>query len=233
MRDNQESNYGDLRYEKKFIITDLELSEIEHLIKLSPVIFHKIFYERRVNNIYMDSIDFENYHENIAGISKRIKIRVRWYGNLFGPIKSPFLEIKTKEGELGKKLSFPLKPFILDKNFSRGLLMRVFRKSDLPKWLLEKLKLFNPTLLNSYKREYFIHFDKKHRITLDKDFVFFRIKNINNSFKEKISDKETYIFELKYSFKDSKKAEQIIQHFPFRLTASSKYVFGIKLLDCS
>ena len=231
MKDNQELNYDDLRYEKKFIITELDLAEIEHLIKLSPVIFHKIFYERRVNNIYMDSIDYDNYYENIAGISKRTKIRIRWYGDLFGGIKSPILEIKTKEGELGKKLSFPLKPFILDQNFSNDLLRRVFRKSDLPKWLEEKLKLYIPILLNSYKREYFVHFDKKHRITLDKDFIFFRIKNINNSFREKISDKETYIFELKYSFKDSRKAEQIIQHFPFRLTASSKYVFGMNLLE--
>ncbi len=193
--------------------------------------FSEIFYERRVNNIYLDSIDLKNYKENLAGISQRIKIRIRWYGKVFGIIKNPVLELKIKNNELGKKLSFPLKSFILDKKFSAKLLQKVFLESNLPKWLIEELRLYSPSLLNSYKRKYFISADKKYRITLDRYQIFFRIKNGENFFREKIINKETYILELKYSSKDYGKTESITKYFPFRFTANSKYVCGIDLLD--
>ena len=32
-----------------------------------------------VNSIYLDSINFDNYNENLAGLSKRSKARIRWY----------------------------------------------------------------------------------------------------------------------------------------------------------
>lgn len=221
----------DLRYEKKFVISELPSHEIEHLIKHNSAVFSEIFYERRVNNIYLDSIGCENYQDHLAGTSQRLKIRIRWYGKIFGLIKNPILELKIKKNDLGKKSFFQLNPFILDKNFSGRLLQKVFLKSDLPEWLIEKLKLYHPTLLNSYKRRYFISFDKKHRITLDKNQIFFRIKDIDNSFKERITNNETYVLEMKYSLKDYEKAANIMQEFPFRLTANSKYLSGIELFD--
>jgi len=226
--DINEKELGSLRYEKKFVITELSSGEIEHLIKFSPAIFSEIFYERRVNNIYLDSIDYENYRDNLAGNADRIKIRIRWYGKIFDLVKNPVLELKIKNNELGRKISFPLKLFVLDKNFSLDLLQENFSKSNLPRWLIEKLKLYQFSLLDSYKRRYFISADKDLRITFDRDLIFFRIKNKNNSFKEKIINKENYILELKYLFKDY---EKVKDYFPFRIVANSKYVFGVNLLD--
>ena len=225
------SKLKNLRYERKFVISELHSYEIENLIKHHPAMFSEIFYERRVNNIYLDSMGRENYQEHLAGASQRLKIRIRWYGKVFGIIKNPILELKIKKNELGKKSFFQLKPFILDKDFSVKLLQKVFLKSDLPKWLIEKLRLYHPTLLNSYKRKYFISFDKKHRITLDKNQIFFKIKDIGNSFKERIANNDSCVLEVKYSLKDYKKAANIMQKFPFRLTANSKYLSGIDLFD--
>ena len=42
------------RYETKFSIMDLNFYEIENIIRTHPAIFNKIFYKRRVNNIYFD-----------------------------------------------------------------------------------------------------------------------------------------------------------------------------------
>ncbi len=217
------------RYERKFVISELNSYEIEHLIRHNPAIFSEIFYERMVNNIYLDSIDLKNYNENLIGISNRIKIRIRWYGGVFGIIKKPVLELKVKNNELGRKLSFPLKGFILDKKFSLNLLQKVFSKSNLPKWLVERLKLYSPSLLNSYKRKYFISANKKYRITLDKDQIFYKIKNRNNFFKEKITNKKICILEIKYALEDYKRAANITRYFPFRLIANSKYVNGMDL----
>jgi len=219
------------RYEKKFVILELEPCEIEYLIKNNPAMFSEIFYERRVNNIYLDSMDLKSYKENLAGVSERTKIRIRWYGKIFGLIKKPILELKIKKNELGRKLSFPLDSFILDKNFSLELLRKVFLKSNLPRWLTEQLKLCHPTLLNSYKRKYFISSDKKHRITLDKDQIFFRIKSGNNLFNEKIRDRKICILEIKNLLKDYEKTKNITEYLPFRLVANSKYIKGIDLLE--
>ena len=63
------------RYERKFIV-ELDAEEIEYLIKHHPFMFSEIFYKRNVNNIYLDSVDLQNYKENLAGDSERVKIRV-------------------------------------------------------------------------------------------------------------------------------------------------------------
>jgi len=224
-------NFEDLRYEKKFVISELELQELEHLIKSNSVMFSEIFHERTVNNIYLDSYDFRNYNENLDGVSQRLKIRIRWYGEIFTIIQDPVLELKMKCNELGKKWSFPLKSFSFDKNFSLELLQQIFSKSNLPAGLAEKLKSYHPTLLNSYTRKYFVSASKKHRITLDRNQVFLRIREQNNLFNEKIVNKDEYILELKYSSKDYRETESILQELPLRVIAHSKYVEGIKLLN--
>lgn len=223
---------GDFRYEKKSAISELSYGEIENLIQHHPSVFSKIFYERTINNIYLDSVDLENYHDNLAGVSQRIKVRVRWYGKMFGLIKNPVLEIKIRNHELIRKLSFKLQSFFLDKNFSHfDLQKEVFAKSNLPSWLIMKLKLLCPVLLNSYKRKYFLSSDKACRITLDRDLRLLKIKSRQNAFNEKLLDKQTKILEIKFAEDYLDKAAHLINKFPFRITANSKYVFGIDLLD--
>jgi len=97
--------------------------------------------------------------------------------------------------------------------------------------LIEELKFYYPTIINSYKRKYFVSSDKKYRITIDWDQYFFRIGSLNNFFKEKVRDQMTCILEIKYSLEDEKSVSLITQHFPFRLIANSKYVKGIDALD--
>jgi SPX domain protein involved in polyphosphate accumulation len=217
------------RYEQKFVISELNFHEIEHLIKHHPKIFSEIFKVRQINNIYLDSVDLENYNHNIDGVAQRIKIRVRWYGKTFGLVNKPFLEIKIKENQIMKKITFPLGKFIFDKEFSSKSLKGLFANSSLQGFLVEKLKSYSPTLLNSYNRKYFISSDKKHRITLDWDQTFFSIGNKNNSFNEQIKDRANSILEIKSSLENHQSSLEIGQHFPFRLIANSKYVCGINI----
>jgi hypothetical protein len=151
---------------------------------------------------------------------------------LIGLIENPVLELKIKNNELGKKLLFPLKPFRLDSNFSVDYLYNeVFLKSNLPKWLIEELKFRYTALLNSYERKYFMCADKTHRITLDYNLIFFKIKQKDNTFNEKIMDNKNIILELKYERKDDEKTSDLTNYFPFRLSKNSKYVSGIDLLN--
>ena len=233
MKEDISKEIEEYRYERKFITEVLDKKELELLIKQNPSMFSEVFYERQVNNIYFDSLDLKNYYENIAGNSQRLKIRIRWYGEMFGVIKEPILELKIKNNELGRKMSFPLKPFLFEENFSLYSLRKVFSQSRIPRWLEESLKLYFPTLLNSYSRRYFISADKKYRITLDYNQNFWRIKKDNNKFNEKVSKGHLYVIEVKCFAKDYKKIPFITNDFPLRLTANSKYVFGIDLLEVS
>ncbi len=220
------------RYERKAALTDMDEKEFENILKEHPAIFSESFSERKINNMYFDSLNLRNYNEHINGENERLKIRIRWYGSLFGEIKKPMLEIKTKNRELGQKISFPLNSFMLNKLFSyKTLYEEMIKKSNLPKWTCEMMAGVSPILLNSYKRRYFMSADKKYRITLDKDMLFYRINASNNLFIDRIDDKELLLVELKYSDAEHAKAHLITQHFPFRFVANSKYLSGINLLD--
>ncbi|TSD02565.1 MAG: hypothetical protein Athens071416_630 [Parcubacteria group bacterium Athens0714_16] len=229
-------SFEKFEYERKFVISEITKQEIECVLKLHPAMFSEILYHGRKSNtkqnsIYLDTLGSEDYQNHVSGISQRLKIRIRWYGDLFGVINGK-LEVKIKNNELRDKLLFPLKPFILSKYFSSAYLQKeVFAKSNLPYWLIEELKLRRPVLLTSYKRKYFISADKKYRLTLDTEMKYLRIKDRNNLFLDEIKDPYSSILELKYSVKDYKGAEEITQHFPFRLIASSKFIKGIELLD--
>ena len=147
----------DFRFERKYVVPEMSPDRIKHLILHHPAMFSEVFHKRNVNNIYLDFHGMRNYHENIAGQSQRIKIRIRWYGELFGEIKKPILELKIKNGELGRKRSFKLQPFALDKIFSFEKLQKeVFEKSNLPVIIMELLKMSCPVLLSSYARRYFL-----------------------------------------------------------------------------
>jgi hypothetical protein len=221
-------NPTSFRYERKFLISELDRYEIESLVKLHPAIFSEIHHQRFVNNIYFDTINLSNYFDNVIGVTQRLKVRIRWYGGLLGFIEKPVLELKIKKGFLGGKLRFPLDSFYLDSSYSLKAQQEIFAKSSVPDVLLNHLKSLNFTLLNRYSRKYFESADHKFRITIDFDMVFHKIDYTNNSLIEKIVDYNNTILELKYSDKDDDEARYITNYFPFRMTKSSKYVSGIE-----
>ena len=68
------------RYERKFFISNSTLYEIKSLIKLHPACFKEAFPQRRVNNIYFDSLGLENYLDNKFYL---LQLRVSSLNNYF------------------------------------------------------------------------------------------------------------------------------------------------------
>jgi len=225
---NQVNHY---RYERKFIVPDnYSVNEIEHQIKSNSSLFREVFHERQVNNIYFDTWKHTNYHDNVIGISHRKKIRIRWYGETFGRVENPVLEIKIKKGLIGDKWTFKMNPFTLNDQFSGMYIQGIFKDSEIPLPILEDLKMNVPTLLNSYQRKYFISADKRFRITLDFHLKYYNMEVKHNNF-NKIPEKDpNKIVEMKYSQSDDNDAKKITSQFSFRLHKNSKYVNGIYAL---
>jgi len=219
------------RYERKFIISNTDEKKVEHYIKLHPKMFFEIYHERYVNNIYFDSHELQNYYDNINGVFDRIKARIRWYGNLFGEVKKPVIELKIKKGSLGRKFQRNLNPFTLSNQICRKEIADIFKKSNIPNVIYSKLLSLKPTLLNRYKRKYYLSSDKNYRITTDSAQEFYRIEYGKNSFLNRIFINSDIIFELKYDKNYDNEASGITNHFLFRLTKNSKYINGIELIN--
>ncbi len=215
------------RFERKFIAENIESYNVELFLKMNPFSFNEIFHERYINNIYLDTPRLDFYYDNVAGSHNRIKFRIRWYGNMFGLIEKPILEIKIKKGNVGTKKSFFLKKFTFTENFDFKILNDIFNNSNLPNEVLLKLKNLSPSLINRYKRKYFSTFNEKYRITLDKNIEYMPV-NTKNFTHFCYNDYNKIVVELKYNNKDNKFADSISQHIPFRLTKNSKYVSGIE-----
>ncbi len=221
-------NESNCRYERKFVIVDLTKEDVESLIKLHPALFSEIYHQRFVNNIYFDSHHLSHYYDNINGSVRRLKVRIRWYGELFGKINNPVLEIKMKNGLLGHKATFSIQSMQFNDDFDFRNLVDDLNRSDIPEDLKLELKNLKASLLNRYSRKYFLSADGKFRMTLDTDLISYRIDHFNNSFLHQTDHKNIVILELKYGQDMDDHADLIVRHFPFRLTKSSKYVSGIE-----
>ncbi len=219
------------RFERKFIAENIDIKSVEKIIKLHPALFSDIHSQRFINNIYFDSPSLENYYDNIFGKSYREKFRIRWYGNLFGNIENPVLEIKIKSGQIGDKLSYKLPSFTFTKHFDSNILSDILKKTNLPEDIFAKLFHSIPTLVNRYSRKYYNDFSRKYRLTTDTELEYFRINSGKNFINEKIQEKDKIIIELKYNFDADKEAAKITNNLPFRLTKNSKYVNGIEFFN--
>ncbi len=219
------------RKERKFLVKGVNAPAMEFFVKGHPAMFSQPFPPRYINNVYFDSQRFGNYGDNVVGAKNRTKFRIRWYGDQFGRIEKPVLEIKIKKGLAGAKRHYRLVPFTFEAGFDQRSFDQVFDQSNLPTEVREMLSHQSPTLVNRYFRKYYLSADRRFRLTLDTRLQFVRIGRYQNSFMQRIKVDNQVIIELKYDIEHDLDAKQISNQFPFRLTKSSKYVSGIDHLD--
>lgn len=215
------------RYERKFAIAGAALAEIEHRVRHHSALFFPEYAPRIVNNIYFDTPDLRNFHQNVAGHSQRAKLRARWYGPLFGPVPQPVLEQKCKRGYLGTKQSARLMPFEFGQQVSATSVRCWLEASALPELLRHEIHQAEPTLVNQYRRQYFRSRDRRVRLTIDSQLEFYRFQRHANFFRARIAVPALVVLELKYVDAASEAAAAIANDLPFRLTRMSKYVFGL------
>jgi SPX domain protein involved in polyphosphate accumulation len=221
------------RYERKFHVMELTRPQVESLVRLNPAMFSEIYHRRWVNNIYLDTWSMVSYHENLIGCSRsRAKYRIRWYGDLSGRVAQPILELKVKRGEVNRKDSFPLEPFVVDEHLSPRTLHDLFRAAALPTALRNDLLKLRPVLVNRYRRSYFLAADRRFRLTMDSDITYYDASDECQLLRFHWFDPASVVLELKYPVEAAQYADRISQHFPFRLTRNSKYMTGVEQVRC-
>ena len=203
------------RYERKFIINNLTIPEIENLLRNSSLKFKKDFPQRKVNSIYFDDYNSNSILENLDGNNFKTKFRLRWYGNK-KIIESPTLELKKKESYINNKKLFKILNFKKTK----------FSKENISS-ILKKLKkdynfLLNKSAISSthYDRLYFVSSQNNIRATIDSNINYFDIKNYISFNKYS----KSVVLEIKYFNNSDKIVRQSLENISFRVSKNSKYL---------
>jgi hypothetical protein len=222
-----------VRKEKKYTFSVNDIDEVRSYLLNSDIALRPAYENRYVNSIYLDSINFDNYNENLAGLSKRSKARIRWYSREKCQSVSSdtefTLEVKLRSNVLGDKLSYPFKLPDNNQGLRTNALINYVRKV-IPIEFLPFIEHCNDfTLLVSYLREYYEDFSNKIRCTLDTEITF--SKPLMNVFDIRTSPKykvEYGVLELKYP----SLVEKELNHFNFdniKISPGrhSKYAVGL------
>jgi hypothetical protein len=216
------------RYERKLVAEKTSRKVCELIVKQNQAFFSETFPARKVNNIYFDTPGMDCYFDNLFGVGNRWKVRIRWYDELFGEIKSPVLEFKIKKGFTGTKKSYELPPLEINPiNFECNSWKTYFARADLPDETLAKLTGLQPVLLNNYDRSYFESRNRRFRVTVDDQMEYYNLRPSWNHFLHVHKEHLKSVIELKYDELWEEEAEYITNEFPFRIDKNSKYIAGI------
>ena len=176
---------NNLRIEKKFIFGKYQNDFVEKLLLINN--FSKIYPDREISSVYLDTLNFDSAKDNINGVNERKKIRIRWYNN---DLEKIYLEEKNKR-------NFYVWKNILKMNISTD-------KNSLIDDLKKNFNMLNNTsnsnhncnfiLKTNYKRNYWISDNKKIRATIDTEINASPVKNMTN-----IIELPETILEFKFS----------------------------------
>ena len=222
------------RKEIKYKVFYKDIGRLYSWLINSP--FKKSFEKRHVNSLYYDTPNLDFAYDNISGVSKRIKIRARWYtknhDNFFDSFsneKQSFnFEIKRKNNNLSDKIVIPNIYF----NNKDSLLKR---KKDLKEKLFSEISnyselckiIIDDIIFIGYDREYYENFaSSKIRLTLDKN-IFCTKSQIFSGFKKNLISKNYIIVELKFLEENYDIVREVLKKFPFRQIRSSKYLYAL------
>lgn len=218
------------RYEIKLVTSEINLPEVRTWLRLHSTGFYEVYAPRQINNVYFDTPDFDSYNENLAGISSRKKLRLRWYDNQLQKVEGT-LELKCKRNLQGWKITQKLEK-ILDFTQNSWAEIRQEIRPQLKPELFDYFdRFYNPVLINRYQREYYLSFDRKVRITLDfaQDAYDQRLSKYPNLARSILSA-EQMVVEVKADRQYASFLSEAIASLPLRVGKHSKYALAMEAI---
>jgi hypothetical protein len=228
-----------MRLEYKFLAPNNKIDELRNAIM--PFVFLDEYAEREVNkeytvrSIYYDTMKLDDYHDKLAGLKIRKKLRIRGY-NEPDEESLVFLEIKRKyENHISKNraplLYNNLEEILKSSDIERYLLKRknfLDAKSDAAKFFyLCKMKNCSPVVLINYEREaFFSKHDSTLRITFDKNLRSSPLPKISDLYSEERSRYAmpgNFILEVKFFNGFPTWLQKILRRYELKRQAISKY----------
>ena len=215
------------RYEIKMTCAGMYLAHVRAWVRMHPDLFVEAYPPRRVNNLYFDTRQVDCLNDNLIGAAERAKLRYRWYGTDHSAVRG-VLELKCKANQLGWKILCPI-PVAFDlAAVSWRDLMEQMREHAEGRVAASLSQVDQPTLLNSFTREYYESMDRQVRVTVDSnqvvcDQVMHPAPNL--WFRTPIRDR--VVVEVKSDSKLHRRVSNVVSRFPLQVERNSKYVTGM------
>ncbi len=212
------------RYEVKMTCEEMYLPDVRSWVQLHPEVFVEAYPPRRVNNVYLDTLDTDSLNDNLTGVGERSKLRFRWYGEAITAVQG-ILELKCKSNHLRWKRYRPIPAiFDLTQISWRDWIAQLRAHAD--DQAIVWLSLADqPSLLNRYMREYYETIDGQIRVTLDYDQrVYNQIGHLRPNLTSEMLMEQPIIIEVKSDPVFYPRVSEVLSSFPPRVERYSKYV---------
>jgi hypothetical protein len=215
------------RYELKLVCGPHLLPQARSWIRLHPEGFVVAYPPRRVNSVYLDTLHLSSFSENLAGTSQRQKLRLRWYGDNLVHVAQPLLERKRKRNLLGTKEQVVL-PCELDLASPWVEILATIRETADGDWQIPLQTVDHPTLLTSYRREYYATPDGVVRVTLDyAQIAYDQRLSPRPNLRTRVPIADNAVIEIKASPGQEERLQEIAARFPVRRSRNSKYASSL------
>ena len=218
------------RREIKYALPGVDVGKLRTLLSGAC---HRQIYNKSVTtvrSIYFDDWRLSSCQDNLTGVGRRWKLRVRWYDELW-PTENFFFEVKWRKNLVTGKHRFPI-------SLTRSLPDLTYRAfvSDLTASLPQSyagllLERREPVLLVEYRREHFVSRDQKARLTLDYDLKFYdQMGKQKPRMEFPVAMDGFVVIEGKVSGPKNSAIRDCLYPFSPRATRCSKYLHGCRVL---
>jgi len=178
------------------------------------------FPDRRINSVYFDTTNFNDYVDNTSGIGDRRKTRLRWYN---GDMRKVTLEQKIKNNKASRKENIKLhNGENADPRTSHGV-RDILAQNSNPK-ARAILETVRPVLEVQYDRQYFL-LGPELRMTIDRQQKFKRLYPAPRAYF--VNSPVHAVVEFKFPATARAKMQTLLRDIPNRVFRHSKYVIGM------
>jgi hypothetical protein len=229
------AHIGSPRYEIKLHCEPYHLEQLHAWVRVHPDHWRVTYPPRQVNNLYFDTYDYKSLNDNLGGVSRRRKLRLRWYGPGLEAITTAQLELKCKEGMVGWKETWLLDASSVGcrqeldlPHQSWSALRQAIQNATDAQAHLWMARFSYPVLINHYQRAYYATADRTVRLTIDS-----RLHSYDQRFSAHPNTRrrspvpDCVIVELKADRQHYSRLVNLLAQFPIRMDRYSKYVQGM------
>lgn len=215
----------ELRHELKFVAEERLYPSLLMALRLHPAGVRTLHAPRVVQSVYLDTHEGRALQENLAGLSERKKLRLRWYGEEATRVRGT-LEKKCRANSLGWKESVALAGEIAVRGSERRAFVAELGRTLGPAWK-DELGPLGPVQWVRYRREYLTSADRRVRLTIDRELAFF-----DQRLRARLDDAEpttaprVLVLELKCAPEHLDEARAIATRLPIPLGRCSKFVLA-------
>ena len=219
-----------MRREVKYLLPHADVGKLRRLLEGNCrrlVHNHNI---STVRSIYFDDARLSACRANLSGLSRRQKIRLRWYDAML-PDKQVFFEIKWRTNRITGKHRLQLETDRPLHTWSYRQIHDSLLDSLPPRYLTAVLANCEPVMIIEYKREHFASTDGCLRVTLDYDVAYYDQTgkpSISTAFVQRLEG--LVVLEGKCPLGRESELRRLFHPFAPRAGSCSKYVHGCRVL---